>query len=38
MNSEENEIMFEFIREYLEFNGYEKTLAQLDKQIKVKGF
>ena len=29
--------MFEFIREYLEFNGYEKTLNQLDKQIKSKG-
>ena len=30
-SSEENEIMFEFVWEYLEFHGFEKTLSQLDK-------
>jgi hypothetical protein len=36
LESEDNEVIFEFVREYLEFNGYDKTLAQLDTQLKTK--
>lgn len=33
---EPNEAIMDFVKEFLEMNGYDKTLQNLEKQLKVK--